>query len=273
MKMGKELFAFYINSSIHVALAVVSLCWITFLHFDYAPDSRLLLFVFFATITGYNFVKYAGVAKLHHRSLAKGLRTIQIFSLLAFLFLVYFIFLIGLKILLWVSIFGILTLLYALPVFSRRRNLRSISGVKIFIIALVWSGVTVVLPVVEKEEVLLMSVTLEFVQRFLLVLAWIIPFEIRDIKYDLHQLGTIPQRIGVTQTKVFGLALLIAAVFLEVLKPHTAIPSFIAITFIAGVSAGFIWRAKERQAAYFSSFWVEAIPIIWLLVLLLIRRF
>lgn len=273
MKMGKELFAFYINSSIHVALAVVSLCWITFLHFNYAPDTRLLSFVFLATVTGYNFVKYAGVAKLHHRSLATGLRTIQIFSLLAFLFLVYFIFLVDRKILLWASLFGLLTLLYALPVFSRRRNLRSISGVKIFIIALVWAGVTVVLPVIKKEEVLLNNATLEFLQRFLLVLAWIIPFEIRDLKYDLHQLGTLPQRVGVTRTKVFGLALLLAAVFLEVLKPHTAIPSFLAITFIAGVSAVFIWRAKERQSVYFSSFWVEAIPIIWLLVLLFIRGF
>lgn len=271
MKIRKELFAFYINSSIHVALAVVSLCWITFLHFDFAPDFLLLSFVFFATITGYNFVKYAGVAKLHHRSLATGLRKIQIFSLLAFLFLLYFTFLVDRKILLWTSIFGLLTLLYALPVFGQRRNLRSISGMKIFIIAIVWGGVTVVLPVIEKEEVLFGSVILEFLQRFLLVLAWIIPFEIRDLKYDLQQLGTLPQRVGVTKTKVFGLALLVAAVLLEILKSHTAIPSFMATTLIAGVSAGSILRAKERQTAYFSSFWVEAIPIIWLLVLLLIR--
>ncbi len=269
--MGNKLFAFYINSSIHVALAVVSLCWITFLHFDSAPDYHLLSFVFFATITGYNFVKYAGVAKLHHRSLAKGLRMIQIFSFLAFLFLVYFAFTVDQNVLFWTSIFGLLTLLYALPVFSKRRSLRSISGLKIFIIAFVWAGVTVVLPVFEIEEVLLENVTWEFLQRFLLVLAWIIPFEIRDLKYDLKQLGTIPQRAGVTKTKVLGLALLIAAVVMEIIKAYTAVSSLIAIVFIAGVSAWFVWRARERQTAYYSSFWVEAIPIFWLVVLLSIR--
>lgn len=271
MKIGKKLFAFYINSSIHVALAAVSLCWITFLHFRFAPDCVLLSFVFFATVTGYNFVKYAEVAKLHHRSLAKGLRMIQIFSLLAFFFLLYTAFLVDIKTLIWSLIFGLLTLLYALPVFSKRRNLRSFSGMKIFIIALVWAGVTVVLPVSEREEVLLENVTMELLQRFLLVLAWIIPFEIRDLRYDLLQLRTIPQRVGVMKTKILGLVLLTAAVFIEGLKAYTASASLTAFIFTAAVSAGFIWKARERQTAYYSSFWVEAIPIIWLLALLLIR--
>ncbi len=41
-------------------------------------------------------------------------------------------------------------------------------------------------------------------QRVLLVLAFLIPFEIRDLAYDKPELKTIPQRIGVTQTKIFG---------------------------------------------------------------------
>jgi len=36
--------------------------------------------LFFGGVSGYNFVKYAEVAGLHHRSLTKSLRKIQIFS-------------------------------------------------------------------------------------------------------------------------------------------------------------------------------------------------
>ncbi len=271
MKIGNRLFEFYINSSIHVALAVVSLCLITFLHFDRNPDTNLLIFLFFGSITGYNFVKYAGVAKLHHQSLAKSLRLIQVFSLLAFVFFLWAAFKIEQEVLLWTLFFGLFTLLYALPVFSKKRNLRSISGLKIFIIAFVWAGVSVVLPVSMIGEVLLENVVLEFLQRFLLVLAWIIPFEIRDLKYDLQQLGTIPQRVGVTKTKILGLTFLVAAVLAEAFKSNSSVNTFLALLIITVISAIFIWKSRESQTPYYSSFWVEAIPIFWLAILLLIR--
>ena len=57
MQSLKRLFDFYINSSIHVALAVSSLVYITILEFHLKLDIEIILFVFFATITGYNFVK------------------------------------------------------------------------------------------------------------------------------------------------------------------------------------------------------------------------
>lgn len=267
--MIKRLFDFYINSSIHVALAVVSLGLVTFFHYGLKPDLGLLFFIFFGSITGYNFVKYAGVAKLHHRSLAKGLRLIQIFSFISFLFLIWAAFTVELKILIWAAIFGSLTLLYALPVFSKQRNLRSISGIKIFIIAFVWAGVTVVLPVSTVGEVSVVNIVMEFVQRFLLVLAWTIPFEIRDLRYDLLQLGTMPQRVGVTKTKLLGLALLVAALLIQIFKPYGTVPALGALAVTIVVSAGFIGKTRERQSSYYSSFWVEALPIFWLLMLLL----
>ena len=204
MRSLKTFFEFYINSSIHVALAVVSLSIISFFNFGIPVNLNLLTFIFFGTITGYNFVKYAGIAKMHHRSLATSLKLIQIFSFFCFLDLLWSLFKVDVKVLVWTAFFGIFTLLYALPVFSKKRNLRSISGIKIFIIALVWAGVTVILPVVSAKFVLMSMFLFEFLQRFLLVLVLILPFEIRDLKYDLQQLGTIPQKVGVTKTKILG---------------------------------------------------------------------
>lgn len=273
MKLYKQFFGFYINSSIHVALAVVSLCLVSFLHYNLPADINLLVFVFFGSITGYNFVKYAGVARLHHSSLAKGLKVIQVFSLFSFLILAWSAFKLSKEVLIWTGIFGIFTLLYALPVFSKRRNLRTISGVKIFIIAFVWGGVTVVLPVVSAQKVLDFNVAIEFIQRFLLVLTLILPFEIRDLKYDLQQLGTIPQRVGVTQTKLFGLSLLIMLLILEFLKQKQSLDSVAALLITVVVTSILIWRSRQRQSSYYSSFWVEGIPILWLIALILFKSF
>ena len=92
MKLLKQLFNFYINSSIHVALSVFSLVWITLIEFNVSYDAEVLYFVFFASITGYNFVKYFGLAKFHHRSLAIWLKAIQVFSFFSFILMGYYLF-------------------------------------------------------------------------------------------------------------------------------------------------------------------------------------
>ena len=273
MGVAKKLLNFYINSSIHVAFAVVSLAIITGIHFQIPINKTLLFFIFFATVTGYNFVKYAGIAGLHHRSLTKRLRIIQLFSGVCLVGLLISALLVQIEILLWSAFFGTFTLLYALPVFSKRRNLRSISGIKIFIIAFVWAGVTVVLPVIPFKNGIFDALVLEFLQRFLLVLVFILPFEIRDLKYDLEQLGTLPQRIGITGTKIFGFLLLLGVIFLEFFKERATTASILAVIAISVITGLLVWLAKEQQSRYFSAFWVEAIPLLWLGLLLIFRSF
>ena len=269
----KKLFNFYINSSIHVALAIISLVLVTCLHLDIYIEFDLLLFIFFGSICGYNFVKYADVTGLHHRSLTKKLKLIQIFTGICFAGLLIVAFMLEIQILLWSAIFGLFTLLYALPVFGNRRNLRNIYGIKILIIALVWAGVTVVLPVIPVENSIFGALSIEYFQRFLLVLVWILPFEIRDLKYDLEELGTLPQRIGITKTRIFGIILLLAALALEFFKQSAHTASVLAMVLISLISGLMVWRAKEQQSLYFSAFWVEGIPILWLGLLMLFRSF
>lgn len=78
MSVIRQVFRFYINSSIHVALAVCAFTASTYEILN-LPFAENLLFFVFGTITGYNFVKYAGIAQLHHRSLTSTLQIIQIF--------------------------------------------------------------------------------------------------------------------------------------------------------------------------------------------------
>jgi hypothetical protein len=259
----KNFLDFYINSSLHVSLAVVSLSSLSFLEFNIEIDKNLLLFIFFGSITSYNFVKYAGIAKLHHASLARNLKLIQIFSLLCFLALLYFAFQQEFKILLVSAIFGVFTLLYAIPLGRNRQNLRNIGGIKIFIIAVVWAGVVVILPLI--NEVSFQEISFSFFQRFFFVIAITLPFEIRDLKYDSGNLNTIPQQIGIANTKKIGYILLGIMLLLEFLKPYSSAINFIALGFALLSSAYFIKVAEVDQGAYYSAFWVEGIPVFWLL--------
>ena len=274
MGAAKKLFNFYINSSIHVSLAVISLVVVTCVHFEIPVRESLVIFIFFGCICGYNFVKFAGITGLHHRSLTRKLRIIQIFTGFCLLACALAAFYVEIEVLIWSGFFGIFTLLYALPIFSKRRNLRSISGLKIFIIAFVWAGVTVVLPLIPFRNVILDNLTLEFSQRFLLVLVWILPFEIRDLKYDLEQLGTLPQQMGVTKTKLLGIFLLVIVISLEFFKKGTgAEGSFYALLLICVLTGILVWKSKEEQSRYFSAFWVEGIPVVWLVLLWLFGSF
>nr|WP_299033180.1 hypothetical protein [uncultured Tenacibaculum sp.] len=268
MNLFKKVLDFYINSSIHVALTVFSLFRITELYFDFSYDESLGFFVFFATITGYNFVKYAGVAKLHHRSLTKNLRIIQIFSLICFLLMCYYAWLLPLRTLLFFVPLGVLTFLYAVPFLSGfQKNLRSIGYLKIVVVALVWAATTVLLPIYANEISFTTEVYLYVIQRFLLVIILILPFDIRDVQYDAISLQTIPKKIGLENTKKFGVVLLGVCLVLEfMISPNTQYRTAFLLVF--SVLLILLMRARVNQSKHYSSFWVEAIPIFWLLFLL-----
>ena len=273
MKILKNAFELYINSSLHVAIAIVSLTLITYLEYEMKVSRELLFFIFFSSITGYNFVKYAGIAQLHHSSLAANLRFIQIFSLASFISLVYFAFQMSMEVLIATGILGLFTILYAIPVFGKGKNLRSLSGLKIFIIALVWAGSTVLLPLIDAEMFLGIDVIVDFLQRLFLVIVLTLPFELRDLNYDASNLGTIPQRIGVRPTKIFGTVLLMLIMFSELFQKSFDSKEFLSLNLMLVVTGIFLWRSRTEQSKYFASFWVEALPIFYLGIYLLIEAF
>lgn len=269
MKWIVKIFNFYLNSSIHVSLAVVALQLVTYLTLDISWDKNLLLFTFFATITGYNFIKYSQLAKLHHLSLTESLRIIQIFSLGSFCAMLYFLSKLNFDVLLACLVLGLITVLYALPVFSRKRTLRSLQGVKIYVIAIVWAGVVVLLPVFQNRLSIGWDELVMTVQRFLFVLAITIPFDIRDLRYDDAAIGTLPARLGVRKAKALGIVVLVLFVLLEVLKDKITTEIIISSIVISIFSGLLLLFSNEKQSKYFASFWVEGLPIVWTALLLL----
>jgi len=274
MALLKQIFNFYIDSSIHVALAVFALSWVTLLEFGIPYDGAVLYFIFFSSITGYNFVKYFGLARFHHRSLTNWLKLIQVFSLMCFIGMCYFALKLELISLVVLLGFGVVTFLYAIPflpnkiLYDKHKNLRNVSGLKVYIIALVWAGVTVVLPILNNHVPLDTNVVVTGFQRFVFVTVLMFPFEIRDLNYDSLKLATIPQQIGIKNTKMVGVLLLMLFFLLEFLKPQLNVEHTVSMLITMFVTLMFLIFANRNQGRYYSSFWVEGIPLVWLLLLL-----
>ncbi len=272
MNHARRIFAFYINSSIHLGFVVVALLAITIFEFNLQVPKSLWPFVFLGTVTGYNFVKYAKIAGLHHRSLTDSLRTIQIFSFLCFVVLCFVALHLSFKTLAVTAGLALLTFFYAVPLLNNK-NLRTLPALKIFIVAVVWAGISVLVPVFASDEPLDLDIWLTFFQRLLIVIVLTLPFEIRDIPYDSFALKTFPQQLGVRNTKLMGILFLVISVALEFFKTLSAKPYLIGLVVFCLLLGAMLVISKTHQKRYFASFWVEGLPLVWFVILWLFQNF
>ena len=108
------------------------------------------------------------------------------------------------------------------------------------------------------------DVYLKFTQRFLLVIILILIFEIIDLKEDDPHLKTIPQQIGVKNSKLLNIFLLLPFYFLEFLKTTVDVKQLWINIILVIATALFTVYATRQRSKYYTLFWVESIPIFWL---------
>lgn len=268
MNVIKKIIDFYINSSLHVAFSVFSLVLMTDFFFNIDNGYSVAFFAFFGTIVGYNFVKYDALTRLNKLKIKKNLKGIVLLSFFSFLACTYFFWQLS-----WITkitafAFLGLTLLYTLPFFPNKQNARNWKGIKIYIVAITWVGVTVILPLFEANFPFSKDVFLMALQRFLLIFPMILVFDIVDVNKDDIHLQTVPQKIGVEKTKNLGyilLALLLALEFFYT-DNHHFLP-FLFKLLVCGSITLFLFLANENKSRYYASFWLESVPILWWLVL------
>jgi len=269
MKGLKAIFDFYIFSNLHVSLAVFCLTKLTLLKLG-QEDHLLPILVGLATVVSYNFIRFVRIADVQGPMLhfMQTNRTVLIgFTLGCSLALGYLLLQLSTTTLTWLIPFGICTLFYVYPTpkkSTRRRALRHISYLKIFLIAFSWAGVTVLLVPVHEGLALDLEVWILFVQRFLLILVITLPFDMRDLVIDLDQIKTIPQSLGLERTKKLGLVCLMVFLGLDFVSADQRM--FRIDLIVAVLSLLFLVRASPQQSKYYSAFWIEGIPIIWYLL-------
>lgn len=271
MQVLKRLLDFYINGSIHVALSVYALVRITGFVFQITAIQSPALFAFFGTIVGYNFVKYDALARTQKRYMRKQLKAIVVLSFFSLLACGFYFFQLASQTKIIAVVFLWLTLLYTLPFFPNRKNARNWAGIKIYIVALCWVGVTLFLPIVNAGIPLTTAAFLVALQRFILIFVLILIFEIIDLKQDDPHLKTVPQQIGVARTKKLGTLLLIGFIALEFLYADFNYKTLLLKFGIGSTVLFFLLYAHENRSKYYSAFWAESIPILWWILLVLFQ--
>ncbi|WP_196890504.1 UbiA prenyltransferase family protein [Aureivirga marina] len=278
MHLFKKLFEFYIYSSLHVSLATFSMTKITLIS-NGISDNWIPIFVFCSTFISYNFIR-----DIEFQNVAKHSFLIWFMKRRKNLFLISFVFTIINTIIFfspffhWISLlvlipFALMTAFYAIPVIkinNKVYNLRNIPFLKIFTISISWAGITVLFPISNFHFSFSLDVWLDFFQRILFVLIITLPFDIRDLKHDDISLQTFPQKIGIRNTKLVGVFFAILFCFLQFLHSYEFDKFSLINYIIIAVSALFLIKSSEKQSKFYASFFVEALPIVWLILLLLL---
>ena len=264
MTWYQRIFDFYIKASIHVALAVVALMLVTDYYLNIPIEEPVILFTFLGSLSCYNFIKYGIEIDKYTETASLELKLIGVLSVFCLLLSLYLLLDFQKSSWILLGILLILVLLYSFPIFHRDRNLRSLGVTKVLLVSLIWTGISVIFPVLQGELPFFWDVLVLACQRFLFVVALIIPFEIRDIQFDPAEIKTIPKRIGIRRTKLLGISLVVIAYLLVFTKDSIYAQEFYTRLWVTLLLILLIARTPRFASKYYASFWVEVVPIFWL---------
>jgi len=205
----KKFFHFLIDTNIYISIAAVFLTIATQIQLGLNPQWHPYLFIiFFATLFEYNLHRLITVITNKealesdkHNWVKENLGWFYFLVFISVLGLITAILLAKHEVLMALTPIAIITIAYSLPIFKTKKNvlrLREIPLIKIFLISIVWSAATILLPIIQSDirfntgDILAM-----LTERFFFILAITIPFDIRDIEADQGVgLKTIPLMVG-----------------------------------------------------------------------------
>lgn len=171
----------------------------------------------------------------------------------------------------------IIAMVYTIPILrhqAQRIRVREIGLWKIFIIAVVWAGMTVILPAVNKEGLLQITDPYSWqlgIERGIFILAITIPFDIRDLVNDAKKgVRTIPSTIGTFRSILLSEILLLLFVFLTWWRLGFDDPLFIGYLFSTLITMLAVSYASPKRGDMYCSFWVEGTMALQFLVVFII---
>ncbi len=267
-----------LGSHLWLGLSAAVCTWGTFVLLDQPIPLRYLLFVLSGTMTIYSFHSFYKLKKINRTtSTEPRMPTYLIVTLFAGSISTLILYLLlnrSNQIMLLLP--AVLALLYVFPIYKRKR-LKDYPFIKIIAIVIAWTTITYWIPVHSisgwwKEwgyNYLLMD-------RLLFFFALAIPFDIRDIKYDIdHFLKTIPNTIGLYNSQYLALfTLFMAGGFMamgcELLGIGPDIKTGILLVYLLlGI---IVIRIKKPPSAVFYSWFIDGILFLYGLVVLILFK-
>lgn len=146
---------------------------------------------------------------------------------------------------------GLLSVLYSGPIISRNKmvlKLREVPFLKIFIIAVVWSCATVILPAINVGKPLFsFEVISLLLRRLLFIFAITVPFDIRDLKADAQgNIKTLPSVFGLKTARLIANVAMMLFLILVIIE-YLLIELNISLCIAFFISAGFsIWLINKQ---------------------------
>lgn len=214
---------------------------------------------FFGTLAIYNFTRISTVEEFKN---PKNLWQVFL-SILGCIGAIICVMLRGfeVKTFLFLAVLGFISFCYSLP--FKGLGLRAIPFLKLFLIAFVWAGSSIGLLLVVHHS-LLQHYAL-FASVFFFVVGITIPFDIRDYPTDSKELKTIPQLIGIQNSKYLAISSLILSGFLfgidvEILS-HFGISWMLTLI----ISIVLILFSSTKRNNFYYSFWMEGCSLLPLL--------
>ena len=208
----RKIIDLFLYSNVYIAVAAVALTAQTqlILFGEFELDTLSVL-VFFATMFIYASHRLVGLFSVK-KFLKEGrfhiINTyknhIWIYTGIAVIGLIYAFFQVSFRVQLALVLPGLISLSYVIPFLGLKKNrklrLRDLNWIKIFLIAIVWAYVTVILPIIEIRSVSWSDVLI-FVERAVFIFMITLPFDIRDLKVDQYNnVKTIPAVYGIPFT-------------------------------------------------------------------------
>jgi len=286
IRVLKKMLDFIIYGNLFVAASVVSALWLTALQWGLPVKlDTLALFVFSASVFDYTLQRMISTRKIEREMPTPLMAWMQSHLFAERLLLVVsgmasFVFFLQLPVRIYLPLLiaGLPALLYAFPLVFRTQSfrLRESAWLKIGTVAFVWAAVSVVLPYFYYEMHLPAGQwVLPFFERFLLTLALILPFEIRDTAIDnAYQFSNVAQRLGKKKTLRLAAAMVVAVFLLEVLRLFPPGPDdrpfLLAFAAAAAMALILFGKAGVKRSDYFYLILLDAVPVLLFLLLFLL---
>jgi 4-hydroxybenzoate polyprenyltransferase len=171
---------------------------------------------------------------------------------------------------------ALIALAYVAPLW-RGRRLRDLPYLKIFLIGIAWSWITVYLPALELGLGNNIPMWLMALERFLFIFALTLPFDIRDLEIDRQDgVKTLAAWLGLRRAKGLALACLAAMLVLAALNHHVDVYStahFAALALSALATGWLITRAGPQRSDYYYMFALDGMMVLQSALLWLLPKF
>lgn len=275
---------FLLFSNLFIALCAVAQSLVTYYLLKVPYDNYVLAFIFFSTLSIYNLSMLLSKPEQPQKSPFKRVRwifshhrfiiSITIIAVLCVISiaLIY----LSLQAKLLMGFLGIMSIAYNfsfLSINQKKIGLRNLPGIKLFLIAFVWSASCVLLPIVELENNYGISISpaetlLLVAKRFLFICAITIPFDIRDLFQDkFYALKTIPVMLGEKKAWIFCQVLLGAYLILLILFTKSINLEVIGLALTILITGWLIFKSKLKKNEYYYFLFLDGTMILQFVIL------